>query len=153
MAAQPRPPFNPLPNSVPQQFCGTWGRHGAQIQISCDGYDPDNPFTPLASNVQYEARVYTPCIEPTTRKRNPPPCDSIAGNTIIPGFREFLQADATDPDATELTATYCCNGGDPLVGTTTTFTLEPGPLLVAEGGFKYCGKDTDLEAARLWCGA
>jgi hypothetical protein len=149
-----QPPSNPLPNTVPQQFCGTWSRHGAQIRISCNGYDLDNPFAPNASNVQYESRVYTWCIEPGTRKRNPPPCDTTSGNTIINGFYEFLQADATDPNANVLTAVSLGQGDDdPRAGTSTTFTLEPGPLLVAEGGFKFCREDTDPEAGRMWCGA
>jgi hypothetical protein len=146
----------PSPPPIPDQFCGTWGNHGSQIQIDCDKVvQPDSPFTPLATNMTMEGRTYVWCTEPGTNKRNPPPCDRIEGNNIINGYQAWLDAEpSSDPSVDGLTATFVTGTNQEQLGTSLTLTVEDGPLLVIEpGDARYCRVDTDPTIRQMWCGA
>src|SRR5579862_343458 len=64
---------------IPDVFVGDWSRHGVGLTIS--------RFDSAAEQGEALARwrIYTWCQDPVTNAPNPPPCDSVIGNSLEDG--------------------------------------------------------------------
>ena len=136
---------------IPDEYCGRWFRHSAQIKIYCYSiYAPDTPEATIATNMDLLARAYTNCTSGT----NPQPCDPVTRGGIQPGLHTAMRAArSADPSVDELIAKIVSSTDQSIVGQEVSFTIEPGPLLAVKdgSGTKYCRVDTDPAMQQLWC--
>ena len=144
----------PNPGAIPDQFCGTWVRHGEQLTISCLASNPEMA-DPRKANVHINGRTYVWCVDPTTGQRHPEPCDMMRGNDIIPGGSVEERAEqSADPDVVSLIATVTLsNSKSDQERTTSVLSMAPGSMLAVNGKPTYCHAGTDPAFGQQYCGA
>jgi len=130
---------------IPDMYVGTWWHHGAGITITRFEGSPEG------GSAIAQWRTYMWCFDTTTKKSNPPPCDTSVSNFIEDGGLAsiaLLHPQGQDDRSLSgvLVATSAPAGGFGKWGGSVQFTMLPGNMLLVEtdtGSTMFCGNNTD----------
>ena len=107
-------------------FSGSWYNHGGVLTIKQDGH------------AHFVSRVYRWCVD------GPAPCDTIDGDTFIPGIQEYFVFSREQDDTlygTVISSTDHTNGKTitATLGTNDILNLNGQPLCGPKAPVGYCG--------------